>query len=106
MIGAQQQRTLCRHALSALDLYAPGHPFQRPGASRSEPRLAHDLIVVRDLTRHALRRNPGEQLQEAPAVAQPTQAKAGQEIVNAHTRERFDLLLPLAHGYACATATR
>jgi hypothetical protein len=106
MIGDQQQRTLCRHALSALDLNSPDHPLQRPGAPGIEPRFAHNPVVVRDFTRHALRRNSGEQLQEAPAAAQPTQAKAEQEIINAHPRERFDLLGPVPHRYACARAMR
>jgi hypothetical protein len=51
MVGDEEQRSLARYIFLTLDASVAGKPFQRPCASRPEPRLANNRVVSQDLTR-------------------------------------------------------
>jgi hypothetical protein len=51
MVGDEEQRPASRYILLTLDAGVAGKSFQRPRASRPEPRLADYCVVGHDLVR-------------------------------------------------------
>ena len=93
MVGDQEQRPVARYILLTFDAGAARKPFERPGASRSEARLADYSVVGQDLARQTTGRYARDRLHDRAPVAYLAQAEGGDEVVHTYLRETFEVIL-------------